>query len=183
MPVLRRLAEGVRRRIFTLFGERLLYRGFHPFGCDGSRKECPRTAELEQRLGEAGKKDSAPALWLTAIVHLRYGLLWSWRLGKGIASEQLHLIQLLATLPARSLLVTDAGYIGYELFVAMTTADVRYRSACRRGQRCTRKIASRWRSGVRAWYGIGPSGLKTPSCRPSWPACCASPARTPTCGC
>lgn len=154
MLVLRALAAGVRRRIFTLFGERLLYRGFHPFGCDGSRKECPRTAQLEQRMGQAGKDDSAPTLWLTAIVHLRYGLLWSWRLGKGTASEQLHLISLLATLPARSLLVTDAGYIGYELFVAMTTAQVRY--LIRMSSRATlytedRQPLTKWRQGL-VWY-------------------------------
>jgi Transposase DDE domain len=154
MPVLRALAEGVRRRIFTLFGERLLYRGWHVFGCDGSRKECPRSVELEQRMGEAGKKDSAPSLWLTAIVHLRYGLLWSWRLGKGTASEQLHLIYLLATLPARSLLVTDAGYIGYELFVAMGEAGVRY--LIRMSSRATlytedRQPLKTWRRGL-VWY-------------------------------
>jgi hypothetical protein len=154
LPVLRALAAGVRRRIFTLFGERLLYRGFHPFGCDGSRKECPRSAELEQRMGEAGKEDSAPTLWLTTLVHLRYGLLWSWRLGKGTASEQLHLIYLLATLPARSLLVTDAGYLGYELFVAMTTSNVRY--LVRMSSRATlytedRQQVSQWRQGL-VWY-------------------------------
>lgn len=153
-PVLRALAEGVRRRIFTLFGECLLYRGWHPFGCDGSRKECPRSAELEQHMGEAGKKDSAPSLWITAIVHLRYGLLWSWRLGKGTASEQLHLIRLLATLPARSLLVTDAGYIGYELFVAMITAKVHY--LIRMSSRATlytqdRQPLAKWRQGL-VWY-------------------------------
>jgi hypothetical protein len=152
--VLRSLAAGVRRRIAFLFGERLLYRGFHPFGCDGSRKECPRSAELERRLGQAGKADSAPSLWLTAIVHLRYGLLWSWRLGKGTASEQLHLIYLLATLPARSLLVTDAGYIGYELLVAMAAAQVRY--LIRMSSRATllteeRKPLHRWRQGL-VWY-------------------------------
>ncbi len=153
-PVLRALAAGVRRRIFTLFGDRLLYRGFHPFGCDGSRMECPRTAELEQRMGKAGKEDSAPTLWLTAIVHLRYGLLWAWRLGKGTASEQMHLIHLLATLPARSLLVTDAGYIGYELLVAMTTAKVRY--LIRMSSRATlftedRQPLGKWRQGL-VWY-------------------------------
>lgn len=154
VPVLRALAAGVRRRIFTLFAERLLYRGFHPFGCDGSRKECPRTAELEQRMGEAGKKDAAPTLWLTAIVHLRYGLLWSWRLGKGTASEQLHLIQLLATLPTRALLVTDAGYTGYELLVAMATAKVRY--LIRMSSRTElyteeRQPLAKWRQGL-VWY-------------------------------
>jgi len=153
-PVLRSLAAGVRRRIFTLFGERLRYRGFHPFGCDGSRKECPRTAELEQRMGLAGKKDSAPTLWLTAVVHLRYGLLWSWRLGQGTASEQLHLIHLLVTLPARSLLVTDAGYIGYELLVAMVAAKVHY--LIRMSSRATlytedRQPLRKWRQGL-VWY-------------------------------
>lgn len=154
VAVLRALAMGVRRRILTLFGERLLYRGFHPFGCDGSRKECPRSTELEKRLGQAGKNDSAPSLWLTAIVHLPYGLLWSWRLGKGTASEQRHLIHLLATLPARSLLVTDAGYIGYELFVAMSTAGVRY--LIRMSSRATlytedRQPLAKWRQGL-VWY-------------------------------
>lgn len=154
VPVLRALAAGVRRRIFTLFDEWLLYRGFHPFGCDGTRKECPRSAELERRMGEAGKKDSAPTLWITAIVHLRYGLLWSWRLGKGTASEQLHLIHLLATLPARSLLVTDAGYIGYELFVAMVAAKVRF--LIRMSSRATlytedRQPLKKWRQGL-VWY-------------------------------
>jgi hypothetical protein len=154
MPVLRALSAGVRHRIFTLFANSLLYRGFHPFGCDGTRKECPRTPELEQRLGEAGKKDSAPTLWITAIVHLRYGLLWSWRLGKGTASEQLHLIYLLATLPARSLLVTDAGYIGYELFVALITTHVHY--LIRMSSRATlytedQKPLRQWRQGL-VWY-------------------------------
>src|SRR5207244_11272584 len=117
-------------------------------------KEWPRTAELEHRIGLAGKKDSAPTLWLTAVVHLRYGLLWSWRLGQGTASEQLHLIHLLVTLPARSLLVTDAGYIGYELLVAMVTAKVHY--LIRMSSRATlyteeRQPLTKWRQGL-VWY-------------------------------
>lgn len=126
MAVLRALAAGVRRRMLTLFGDRLLYQGFRPFGCDGTRKECPRTAELEKRMGQAGKKDAAPTMWITAIVELRHGLLWAWQQGLGTASEQLHLIRLLPTLPARSLLVTDAGYSGYELLVALAKHKVNY---------------------------------------------------------
>jgi hypothetical protein len=154
VPVLRVLAAGVRRRLLALFGDLLLYRGFHPFGCDGSRKECPRSVELEQRLGRAGKTDAAPTLWITAVVHLRYGLLWSWRLGKGIASEQRHLIELLVTLPARALLITDAGYAGYELLAALAGAGVHY--LIRLGSR-TQLYAEdlqplqRWRQGV-VWY-------------------------------
>jgi len=122
MPVLRALAAGVRRQISQLFGEGLLYRGFIPIGCDGSRLECPRSAELEKRLGQAAGKDSAPSLWLTAMVHLSTGILWSWRLGKGTGSEETHLLQLLATLPPLALLVCDAGFVGYVLFAAIGKA-------------------------------------------------------------
>jgi hypothetical protein len=112
---LRALAEGVRQQILRLYGERLRVDGFIPMGCDGSRAECGRIAELEARLGKAGKDHSAPSLWITAFVHLGLGLLWSWRLGKGDADERLHLRQLLDTLPRQCLIVADAAYMGYEL--------------------------------------------------------------------
>src|SRR5438270_194930 len=65
-----------------------------------------------QPLGKAG---SAPAVWLTALVHLRLGVPWAWRWGKGTAAEREHLRRLLPTLPADALLVADAGYVGYDL--------------------------------------------------------------------
>jgi hypothetical protein len=65
----------------------------------------PRTPELEQRLGQAGKQDSAPTLWLTTLVLLPLGLLWAWQLGPGTASEQAHALALLRFLPPRALLV------------------------------------------------------------------------------
>jgi Transposase DDE domain len=111
--VLRRAAAGVRRRLLKLFAGRLEVDGWIPFGVDGSRLECPRAAELERRVGRAGKQDAAPMLWVTAVVHLRSGLLWAWRLGKARASEREHARQLLATLPAGALLVADAGFNGY----------------------------------------------------------------------
>src|SRR4051812_12908394 len=83
-------------------------------GCDGSRIECPRTPELERGLGQAGKKDAAPTVWLTAFVHLPAGLLRSWRLGPGTAAEQEHLRSLLATLSAEALIVCDAASMGFE---------------------------------------------------------------------
>jgi hypothetical protein len=79
MGVLRALAGGIRCRIERLLDDRWWVGGFIPFGGDGSRLECPRTVELEQRLGQGGKKDSAPTVWVTAIVHLLTGVPWSWR--------------------------------------------------------------------------------------------------------
>jgi len=126
LPILRALAAGVRRQITKLFGSRLLVHGFLPLGADGSRLACPRSAELESRLGKANKDDTPPMLWLTALVHLSTGMLWSWRLGKGNASEQHHLISLLKTLPRLALLVCDAGYLGYDLLRAILHAQASF---------------------------------------------------------
>jgi hypothetical protein len=119
MRPLRALAAGVRHEIRRRYAERLTVDGFEPMGCDGSRIECPRAAELEARLRAAGKDDSAPTLWVTAFVHLGTGLLWSWQLGPGTADERAHLRRLLGTLSPEALVVADAAYMGYELAMAI----------------------------------------------------------------
>jgi Transposase DDE domain len=109
------LAAGVRDQIRLRSAQRLLVDGFEPMGCDGSRIECPRSAELEARFRPAGKDRSASTVWVTAFVHLSTGLLWSWQLGPGTADERVHLKRLLATLSPVALIVADAAYMGYEL--------------------------------------------------------------------
>ena len=124
LAVLRAVARGVRARLTALFD--LASDGFVVLGCDGSRLECPRSAELEKHLGWVGKPGSAPTLWVTALVHLRTGLLWAWRLGKPTASEREHLTRLLITLPAGALVVADAGFNGYELARAILRAGASF---------------------------------------------------------
>jgi hypothetical protein len=123
MPVLRTVARAVRCRLAHVFADRWRVDGFIPLGCDGSRLTCPRSAEFEQRLG-MDNEHSPPTIWVTAVVHLSSGLLWSWRLGKGSASERDHLRRLLPTLPPSTLLVADAGYVGYELLQALRASSV-----------------------------------------------------------
>jgi hypothetical protein len=115
LVVLRVLAAGVRRFVAGRLGQLWLVGGWVPIGCDGSRVECPRTKELEERLGQAGKDKAAPTLWVTALVHLRWGVPWAWRFGKGTASERSHLERMLGVLPKMALLVADAGYFGFAL--------------------------------------------------------------------
>ena len=115
MRVLRAVIAGVRARLPEALGRRWQTDGFVVLGCDGSRLECARIPSLESRLGEAGKTDSAPSIWLTAVVHLATGVPVAWRFGKGTASERDHLKQLLGTLPAMALIVCDAGYVGFDL--------------------------------------------------------------------
>jgi len=127
MPVLRALAAGIRGRIAVVFGDRWKVGDFIPFGCDGTRQTCPRTEELERRLGTGGKEGSSPTIWNTSIVHLTLGFVYCWRLGNGgKASERSHLIWMLRWLPAAALVVVDAGYVGYEVTAAMIREDMAF---------------------------------------------------------
>jgi len=159
LPVLRAVAGGLRRRLAQVFAGRFWVDGFIPLACDGSRLACPRSEQLERRLGvgakkrrrkkkvapagppgpagtpgpgpaqDQGKKTAGPAvpqLWVTAVMHLGLGLLWSWRLGKGTADERGHLRHLVATLPRGALLVADAGYVGYALLAALRAAGLSF---------------------------------------------------------
>lgn len=122
MPVLRALARGVREQLGERFVDSLRIKGWLPMACDGTRLECPRSKELQRHLDTAGKEGAAPTVYLTALVLLPLGLLWSWQWGKGTASETHHLRRLLPTLPERTLIVADAFYQGYDLFTAITEA-------------------------------------------------------------
>jgi hypothetical protein len=120
------LAGALRYRLLSLLGDSLIYGGFIPLGCDGSRLECCRNDELLARLGKAGKDACSPSLWVTAVVHLTTGVPWSWWLGKGNASERDHLQRLLPSLPKKALVVTDAGYDGYDLAVAILASGASF---------------------------------------------------------
>jgi hypothetical protein len=122
--VLRVLAAGIRQRLLALLD--LSSGGFIAFGCDGSSMETPWVPELEKRLDPPLKKRARPQVWVTALVHLRTGVLWAWRLGKGYNRERNHLRMLFPTLPATALVVADAGFYGYELAGAITTAGVSF---------------------------------------------------------
>jgi Transposase DDE domain len=124
MHVLRAVAAGVRRRLLKLLD--LKSDGFNVFGCDGSSMETPRVAELERRLDPPVKQHGRPQVWVTALVHLQTGLLWSWRLGKGYNRERDHLRALLPTLPAAALVVADAGFNGYDLACTITGAGISF---------------------------------------------------------
>lgn len=89
--------------------------GWLLMGVDGSRFEAPRTAANEKALGCAGKESTTPQVFQTTILHLGTGLPWDFRTGPGIASERRHLDDMLASLPPRSLLTADAGFISFDL--------------------------------------------------------------------
>jgi hypothetical protein len=128
MRVLRALASALRQQFTHLWVDELrIGKGrYLPFACDGSRPECPRSQELQTRMGEAGQAGSPPMAYLSTLVLLPLGLLWSWCLGKANANEHDHLRTMLSTLPERSLIVADAFYQGYELYSAILDAKASF---------------------------------------------------------
>lgn len=166
LRALRHLAAGVRGRLQGLLAPRWRTGGWIVFGCDGSRLECPRTTELEARLGQCSKDNSAPMLWLTALVHLATGTLWSWQLGPGSASELRHLSRLLVTLPAGPvLLVADAAYISYALLrdILERQASFLIRLSSRTALYTReRQSLKRWREGVVYYWPNGMQAAKRP---------------------
>jgi hypothetical protein len=124
--LLRALARAVRQRLGAAFLDGLQVNGFVPVACDGTRLECPRSAPLQARLGQASRPGAPPFVYLTTLVLLPLGLPWSWRWGRGTASELEHLRQLLPTLPDQALLVADAYYLGYDLYRALLRAGASF---------------------------------------------------------
>lgn len=85
------------------------------YAVDGSEFACPRTLENQQAMGDVGKPEGMPLVSLTTLYHLRLGLPWALRVGPGTDSERAHLRDMANELPSGSLLVADAGFIGYDL--------------------------------------------------------------------
>jgi hypothetical protein len=136
----------IRKRMLEIFGDWFSIGGFRPFAVDGTRIELPRTQSNEERysakparksqrskgakrrkpasrreLAERSrrKKSNSPQLWLTTMWHMTAGLPWDWRTGPCNSSEREHALQMLPLLPAKALVVADAGFVGYDFWKAI----------------------------------------------------------------
>jgi len=117
-------------------------KGWLVFAVDGSRVAVPRTAKNEERYAPRSKlarsarkqrrkgkqktrrrrgkqaarqrKANVPQIFLTVLWHVASGLPWDYRTGASDSSERGHLLEMLLSLPLRSLLTADAGFVGYE---------------------------------------------------------------------
>jgi hypothetical protein len=153
--VLRALAAAIRPVLLQVLGSRLTTDGFIVLGGDGSRLRCPRTPELEARLGKRSAADTAPQVWITAVVHVATGLLWSWRIGKGDASERHHLRDLIPTIPKTALVVADAGYQSFLLTKALVDAglDMLVRASSQTTLYTAESTPlADWREGIVYWW-------------------------------
>ena len=94
--LLKTISEHLRGEVRQVAGtDHWAHLGFVPFGADGSKVECPKTAANEREFGCAGKKKSTPRQYVTTLLHLPTGVVWEFMTGPARSSERDHLRQML----------------------------------------------------------------------------------------
>jgi len=109
------LKRRFRRRMRDLAGGHWRRCRWTAFAVDGTRIEAPRTVANEAGLGCAGRDKAAPQVSVTVLWHMGLGLPWDYRAGPGTVGERAHLRPMVGDLPPGSLVVADAGFVGYAL--------------------------------------------------------------------
>lgn len=156
-PALLALAcEHLRGRLTAAAGVFWMRRGYVAFAADGTRIDCPRTIANEA-LGMSARLGTPthPQLLVTCLWHMGLGLLWDWRIGTIFDNERGHLLQMLRRLPARALIVADAGMVGFDLLSSIHDSG--------------RHFLIRVGSGTRLLTGLGPCRREGPDTVYLWP--------------
>lgn len=96
-----------------------------PIGVDGSKFDAPRTLANEG-LGVCGRAKSGPQLNMLLLVHLGAMLPWGWAIGKASDSERALLRWAMDQFPAGTLLVADAGFVGFDLLSTLRSRGVSF---------------------------------------------------------
>jgi len=112
----KKIIKHLQKKLQASAGDSWKVHGWVAFAVDGSRVEAPRTRANQQAFGCAGNDKTGPQIALTTVYHMGTSLPWQWHAGAGPESERTHLRKMLSDLPADSLLVTDAGFPGFDLF-------------------------------------------------------------------
>jgi hypothetical protein len=96
--------------------------GFVVFGVDGTKISVPRTDANLAAFEVASRTHAAPEMLLTCLFHLATRSLWSFRHDKSTGSERGLLQEMLPDLPGDSLVVADAGFVGWNTLAALIDA-------------------------------------------------------------
>jgi hypothetical protein len=144
-PLRALLTEAFREQIRSSLEEVWKVAGWVVFAVDGSRCSLPRTRQnawrysCKSRLSRSdqwrrtrstrrrrqharARQVNLPHVWLTMLWHVGSGLPWGWRGGPADSSERAHLKDMLAELPAGSLITADAGFVGYDVWNTLLDA-------------------------------------------------------------
>lgn len=109
----------LQRQIEVTAGDRWTIDGWIPLTADGSKFDLPRTHSNLSTFGAAGKRGSGPQALVTMLWHMGAGLPWDWRIGPVRSSERQQLHSMLDEVPPNSIIVGDAGFVGFDMMKAI----------------------------------------------------------------
>ena len=96
-------------------------RGWLLLAVDGSKFECPRTQQNEEKL--SGESLKTPQIFQTTVLHVATGLPWDFEVGPGLESERRQFDRLVQSLPEDAMVVADAGFISFALCQALMRSN------------------------------------------------------------
>lgn len=108
------IAAAFRERLREESGPGWTIAGWVPLAMDGTRFECPRSRSCQRAFRLASRPKSAPQLALVSLWHLGLHAWFDFRVAPARVGERTLVRDLSDGLPRRTLLVGDAGFIGYE---------------------------------------------------------------------
>jgi len=108
------VAHALRERLVEWSGPAFRVAGWIPLALDGTRFECPRSRSCQQSFRLASRLKSAPQLVLVSLWHLGVHAWFDFRVASARVGERTLARDLADGLPKRTLLVGDAGFIGYD---------------------------------------------------------------------
>jgi Transposase DDE domain len=116
------LTAALRKRLIELAGESYRTFGFIVFGADGTKIQLPRSDSNIAHFGIANKKHSGPEMILCGLFHVATRSLWSFAHDVARGSERALLASMLPCLPTNSLILADAGFVGWNTMAALIDA-------------------------------------------------------------
>jgi hypothetical protein len=120
------LRTAVQERVRERLGDDDLVGGWRPLAVDGTRFDCPRSRSCQTQFPLASRRKSAPQLTLTGLWHLGVHCWYDGRVGAARMSERAMLRDMLDDLPDRTLLIGDAGFVGYELCAELSRRGIAF---------------------------------------------------------
>lgn len=138
--LLKLLADTFRRRLPELVGDGYRTFGFIVFGADGTKIQLPRSDSNFEHFGIANKKHSAPEMLLCGLFHVATRSLWAFARDVAKGSERALLASMLPCLPADSLVLADAGFVGWNTMAALIEAGQHFVIRCGANVRLLREL-------------------------------------------
>lgn len=108
------IAAVFRERLREWSGSAFRVAGWAPLAMDGTRFECPRSRSCQRAFRLASRPKSAPQLVLCSLWHLGLHAWYDFRVAPARVGERTLARDLSNGLPRRTLLIGDAGFVGYD---------------------------------------------------------------------